>query len=961
MGTVYEAQEVSSGRRVALKLISGSFAASQASVERFRQEGRLTSLVTHPRCVFVLAANEEAGRPYIVMELMGGETLQELVSRHGPLPVEQAIAKILDVIDGLRAAHQLGVIHRDVKPSNCFLEADGRVKIGDFGLSKSLQGDTHLTRTGVFLGTPLYASPEQVRGEGVDRQSDVYSVAATLYFLLTGQAPFQSGDAAVTLARIAADPVPPLRSLRPELPAALDQVVRRGLERDRQRRYRDLDEFRQALLPFVPGQLSAAGLGLRFAAYLLDTLVLTPLWLPALLVDMGGRDRLQQVRAAFWGLLAGMLAMLAYYTILEGKWGWSVGKRWLRLRVWTTRSPQPPGVGRALVRSGIWLGLTNFSSLAVFLVIDPTKEVYGPSYSFLAAGIQLGGLVAGLLLMVSTMRAHNGYRGLHEVLSGTRVILLPEPPRRRSGTRRALDQGLQRHAALPERLGPYVVRGAFREGPSGTILLGEEESLGRAVLIELRRPGAAGPEAARRELTRPTRLRWLAGGHFQARRWDAYLAPTGRALPDLLTDGGRLAWAEVQPILEQLIEEFNAGTADGTLPPRLGLDQVWLQPDGQVQLLDAPLGGEDPSVTATPTSSAKPVAHEVAAFEFLRQLVIWTLEGHPRPVDQPTTIRAPLPADVAALLNRLLGTGAPFEGLRQLQGTLRGMANRPTHVTPARRLVHLAWLSLFLYIGLSYNFSLSFAYLPDEANALSGHIQKEQALLTALNTLDSTGCWLHPQPLARLAAVAQLQADRDLRDQLTTALDTDQRRRNALLESRSCWSRKILTTMELQRQKQQEKKDRMTISDGQTIRADADYYRTHPFPAASPWVFSRLVCLWPAAWVLWAFLTRGGLSYRLAALRLVRADGHPASRLQCAGRALLVWFPFVALQAGSVWLDTWWFAAWNPGGSPEWALWLSWVLWYLAVLLLPAYVVLALRQPARSWHDRLAGTYLVPR
>src|SRR5262249_13990620 len=101
--------------------------------------------------------------------------------------------------------------------------------------------------------------------------------------------------------------------------------------------------------------------------------------------------------------------------------------------------------------------------------------------------------------------------------------------------------------------------------------------------------------------------------------------------------------------------------------------------------------------------------------------------------------------------------------------------------------------------------------------------------------------------------------------------------------------------------------------------------------------------------------------YRLAALRLVRADGRPASRLQCAGRALLVWFPFVALQAGSVWLDTWWFAAWKPGGSPDWALWLSWVLWYLAVLLLPAYVVLALRQPARSWHDRLAGTYLVPR
>src|SRR6202011_6075981 len=103
------------------------------------------------------------------------------------------------------------VIHRDVKPSNCFVEADGRVKIGDFGLSKSLVREAHLTRTGAFLGTPLFSSPEQVRGERLDEQSDVYSVAATLYCLLTGQAPFQSGDAAATLARIAADPPPPMR------------------------------------------------------------------------------------------------------------------------------------------------------------------------------------------------------------------------------------------------------------------------------------------------------------------------------------------------------------------------------------------------------------------------------------------------------------------------------------------------------------------------------------------------------------------------------------------------------------------------------------------------------------------------------------------------------------------------------------------------------------------------------
>ena len=231
MGAVYEAEETTSGRRVALKLVTAEFAASNEAMDRFRQEGRLASMIVHPRCVFVLAADEHDGQPYIVMELMPGTTLQDLVQERGPLPLEEAIAKIADVIDGLQEAHQLGVIHRDVKPSNCFVETDGRVKIGDFGLAKSLVADQHLTKSGSFLGTPLYASPEQIKAERVDQQTDVYSVAATLYFLLTGRAPFQSRDSAATVARIVSDPPPTLRSIRPEIPPSLEKIVLRGLER----------------------------------------------------------------------------------------------------------------------------------------------------------------------------------------------------------------------------------------------------------------------------------------------------------------------------------------------------------------------------------------------------------------------------------------------------------------------------------------------------------------------------------------------------------------------------------------------------------------------------------------------------------------------------------------------------------------------------------------------------------
>src|SRR5262249_47802583 len=154
----------------------------------------------------IVAADEIAGRPYIVMELLPGTTLQALVDRDGPLPVEQAIARILDVIEGLRQLHHLGIVHRDVKPSNCLLDAEGRTKLGDFGLSRSLVNSDVVTRTGTFIGTPLFASPEQIKGETVGPHSDVYSVSATLYYVLTGRAPFQGGDAAATLARIASEP-----------------------------------------------------------------------------------------------------------------------------------------------------------------------------------------------------------------------------------------------------------------------------------------------------------------------------------------------------------------------------------------------------------------------------------------------------------------------------------------------------------------------------------------------------------------------------------------------------------------------------------------------------------------------------------------------------------------------------------------------------------------------------------
>src|SRR5262249_28330490 len=145
----------------------------------------------------------------------------------------EAVRYILDAIEGLEEAHHAGVIHRDVKPSNCFLDGEGRGKVGDFGLAKSLIGQDALTRSGAFLGTVLVASPEQIRNDRVDHRTDVYSVCATLYFLLTGRAPFDDTDPAAALARTVSDPLQPMRTFKPGLPRTLDEVVMKGLARDR--------------------------------------------------------------------------------------------------------------------------------------------------------------------------------------------------------------------------------------------------------------------------------------------------------------------------------------------------------------------------------------------------------------------------------------------------------------------------------------------------------------------------------------------------------------------------------------------------------------------------------------------------------------------------------------------------------------------------------------------------------
>jgi hypothetical protein len=972
MGRVYEAEDVATGRRVALKLIASDFAGSPETVERFRQEGRLASGIAHSRCVFVLAADEEAGRPYIIMELMPGDTLESLVQKQGPLSPEEAVAKILDVIDGLREAHRLGVVHRDVKPSNCFLEKDGRVKVGDFGLAKSLVNQAHLTRTGTFLGTLLYCSPEQVRGERVDAQSDVYSVAATLYFLLAGKAPFQTGDAAATLARIVADPPPPLRGLRKEISAALDQVVLRGLERDRQRRWRSLDDFRAALLPFAPGRLSIVGVGLRFGAYLLDSLILMPLGLiqGGLVLTQGPALTAFVWRATSVGLL---LSVFLYYALSEGLWGCTLGKRWLRLRVWTVGGNDPPGLGRAALRTGIWLLLFGLPGHLGYFLTDPTDYVKGQGTYALVSCFQMSGFVIGILLLLSTMRARNGYRCLHDVLSGTRVVQLPEPERRWSLPSRRLDHDLTAPTGLPERLGGHVVRGILGSAEPGRLLLAEDPGLGRQVVI-WQRPVAEPPlEAVRRESGRPARLRWLAAGQQDDSQWDVFLAPAGCPLEEVVARRGPLPWAEVRPLLEQLTEELDRACSDGTLPAMLTLSQVWVRGDGQLLLLDTPLGtsvGETAGPDLSPSERARTL---------LQQVAVLTLEGKPRPAHAPASpVRVPVPGHAARLLGRLLGCPPPAAEVKQVAKELAATWGLPREVSRPRRAAHLAVQAAFLAMGLSFMtvggcmssflpstmFLAMDRFLPVVQEDLEQGVYREFVVAS-----------LSPVPPARLAALVQLDADLRLEQALQQHQQQGAAEHADRLAAMSLPMRLYMKAIEQQADSQlkanfqsmrEQRRQEWPLGYLQYFRTPARNLSAEPI-AGEPFlrgltrVSTVLVLFWPVLWVLWAFALRGGLSFRILSLALVRGDGRPAARWQCAWRALLVWTPLVALLLSSLWLDYAYWSAWHTGGAPAWMLRVSFLAWWATWPLLAAYVVLALWHPARALHDRLAGTYLVPR
>jgi beta-lactam-binding protein with PASTA domain/predicted Ser/Thr protein kinase len=241
MANVYLAEDQELGRRVAIKILDDRHAADDSFIERFRREAKNAAGLSHPNIVSIYDRGEAEGTYYIAMEYLSGRSLKELMVSRGPTPIGIAIDYTRQMLAALGFAHRNGIVHRDIKPHNVVVDADGRLKVTDFGIARS--GASQMTEAGSIIGTAQYLSPEQARGAPVDQRSDVYSVGIVLYEMLTGKVPF-TGDTPLEIAmkHLSEVPVSP-SELRDDVPEDLDLIALRALAKDPEDRYQTAAEM----------------------------------------------------------------------------------------------------------------------------------------------------------------------------------------------------------------------------------------------------------------------------------------------------------------------------------------------------------------------------------------------------------------------------------------------------------------------------------------------------------------------------------------------------------------------------------------------------------------------------------------------------------------------------------------------------------------------------------------------
>ena len=930
MGAVYEAQDLETGRRVALKVLSQALDSPEAR-ERFFREGRLAASINHPNSVYIFGTEEIGGTPVIAMELVTGGTLQDRVRSQGTLRIGDAVDSVLQIIEGLEAAQRIGILHRDIKPSNCYMGEDGTVKIGDFGLSISttVRTEPALTATGAFLGTPAFSSPEQLRGDELTARSDMYSVGASLYYLLTGRTPFEAANMVQLLAIVLERRAPSPTEFRSEIPRGLAKAVLRCLEKEPGERFKSYADLVRALAPYSSAAPTPATLGRRFLAGVIDMATLSLAGAVLMLVIYGSpnayMDLLMQgsprltVQAMGWGCIA-----FIYYALCEGLWGAAVGKAICGLRV-VGPDRNPPGVGRALLRA---LAYLLPPVLPYWLALGSKGWAYlaAPTLPQLLLGLLVYVLMA---LLFVTARRRNGFAAIQDLISRTRVIARAAVSTRPAHPASELALPAMELAA---EIGPYHVLQGIAESADAKWFLAYDLKLLRRVWVRQVPPGTDSVAAPLRKLARVGRLRWLTGKRSATENWDAFEALTGGPL--LERSQRRQPWSEVRHWLQDLVIEIGAAEKDGTLPT-LALDRIWITGEGRAKLLDftAPGLADKPEIH-DPGAQSGPVSPPLTVSQLLAEVAAVALEGtRPASATPAAELAVPLPMHARAFLQRL----PQLPGAEGVAAALQPLLRRVAVVSRQRRAALVAGCMLVPALALvvgSFGMSTMRQFsaknpevlglsmlLQTRSSARFWNSQKMQfpedpqvAVYVAhhyTEVITNPAAWSNPMALAMIKGQARTFAEKSVAEHPAPT--------EAEIQGAEAAVAKFVP--------------------GQQAIVEPPAWLSVVVVAGGLLVY---VCL-PA--MLAALLFRGGLVLLVAGVTFVRADGQPASRVRVFWRALVTWSPALPVLVGMC-------AA--VVAHSIWAVWAA-----LALFCLLATISVAL--PTRGLQDRLAGTWPVPR
>lgn len=922
MGEVYEAEHLDSGRRVALKILRRRLQHPEDRA-RFFREGQLAASISHPHAVYIFGSEEIDGQPVITMELLPGGTLRDRVLAGGPLPIPEAVAAVMDIIGGLDAAHAVGILHRDVKPSNCFTDSDGAVKVGDFGLSIStLARDVrHEVADSGFQGTPQFAPPEQLRGEPLDVRADIYAVGATLFYLLVGRPPYEAASLRDLVPQVLDSPVPSLRALRPEVPVALARVVQACLTKDARGRPGSYSQLADQLRPFTRPAYQPAPLSQRFMAGIADWGVLSLLSLVApvwwtwtsgdLNVDMSRGRMSVSVDFTTW------LLSLAYYGALEGVFGASLGKRLFSLRV--AAQGRRPTTGAMVRRLAVYHlpGLT-FVLPSAILGRDATIDYLAahPAVATLGSGVVLT-LMATLFV---TVRHNNGWAALHDLASGLRVVAAVEAPPARSRLQVPATMAVN-PIAPAMRCGPFSVTADLGAVTGGRLLAGVDPLLRRNVWIIEVPPGTPPIAPSRRDVSRPGRLHWLAGRRSRAENWDAFEAPDGMPW----TEAARqpVAWNTVRTWLLDLGRELSAAEQDHTLPT-LSPARLWLRANGRLILLDH----KAPFVVAT-LDNAVDAVNLVSAVA--------------RPALAAADSGMVIPLTVREMVGRW--QNAPPPSIAELTANIQSASLRPASVVRWRRGLPIALAGLPIVL-------LALAAAVTVPKLRSFVTESNMEMLGLLGALDPS-----QSSSGRLAQP-------EVRDAVERYVATVHR--DALL-SRSFWDHPALSgglsrlrpigdDIAARRAPEPDVAiSELRVTIGPEL-AEADRrFREEILPglASAGVIIAAVLATISATFALSlslvsAALVPGGVVTHLLGLAVVTASGHEVSRVRSVLRTAAAWLPAIVWV---LWISP------SPvnriSASPHWA--------FAVIAALAAGAVVTLIRPNRGLHDRLTGCRVTPR